>query len=425
MDFLLSSSTDKREKDAAARREAAKEKKRRELMLAEEQARRAQQSEALRLARKEEEAKRVAEVSRLQEEERTLTGGMSFLQQNLTPYRIAGEDDKVLLPESCLVELNQVDAFSRGPVLLRIWSSRVTQDTPSTSANPDDVSVGCTDCHYYTHCGIREFSAAPGTIGIPDKVIQSLLIRCGEASTAEGDDDNDSLSLALQRLQLLSVKYVQLPKVTYACLRPLRNSFQAVGPVKECLEENLRYHSALSVGDLITVWHRGRAHQLRVQRMSPAAHGTLIQTDVVIDLDTSEEHLSAAKAQASVEALSVRPALFAQTAPSPAIVAPSPAMPEEETIELPEEPPQGSADVVACRLRVPNGATLTRRYRRSDALTALFELAARNMRTRRDGIQLSTRFPTRVFEYKDIAESKQTLEQAGITENQVFLVSAV
>lgn len=463
MDFMLSSGSDRREKEAVARREAAKEKKRKEAALAEEQARVELQYETARKLRREEEARKAEESLRLQNEEVMLTGGLMFSSHGLQPYRIEGEDDKVVLPEAALVDLNQADAFGRGPALLRIWSSALEQDAqPSNQLEEMDVvereqSAGGASAasHFYSHCGIREFSAQPGTIGLPDKIIQSLLARCSggsysPAGSESGDGEGATGEAGLLLLQTISIKYVTMPKATYVCFQPLRSAFQAVGPVKQCLEENLRYHSALSVGDLVTVWYRGTPHTLRVQRMKPGHFGTLLQTDVEVDIDTSEEYNripQAGKVRGRQEQEQARgvvqgaaegagaaaagpfasaAAAAASTSAAVAVVFPTPVAVAEEPLELPEEPTPEEVGVVACRLRVPSGATLTRRYRFSDQLSAVFELAARSLSVRRDGIMLSTRFPPRSFDYVTIAATGQTLEQAGITESQeVFMVQVV
>jgi len=99
---------------------------------------------------------------------------------------------------------------------------------------------------------------------------------------------------------------VRLPKARFAKLRPLHNLFSSVAAVKDCLELNLRFHAALTENDLVTVWYRGAAHVLRVTEVRATAADedergddsgapragacSLIDTDVEIDLDVSEEY---------------------------------------------------------------------------------------------------------------------------------------
>lgn len=193
----------KRAKEVQQQREHAK----RELEMAERAAQRRAELE------QEEMARQMAE-----DDERRITGGIRFLH-SLKPYIIEGEDDKVILPEECLTELTQQDAFGRGALTFQLVCKSSSKES-------------------ITHCGVREFSATAGTIGVPQKVI-------------------DSLDVTIAEVASLSIKFVLLPKCTFAKLQPKYNNFIEVGPVKMCLEENLRFHTCLTVGDQLTVWYRG------------------------------------------------------------------------------------------------------------------------------------------------------------------------
>jgi hypothetical protein len=151
----------------------------------------------------------------------------------LRPVLIDFEDDKIILPEQALIELNQCDAMSYGVLLFEI----------KTMSSSVSIIQFTDNIRKVTHCGVREFSALPGTVGIPSKVLESL------------DIDVKSLSSVS-----LCVKYVRLPKITYVKFEPKMNEFFAVGPVKMCLEENLRQHSTLTVGDVLTVWYYHHHH---------------------------------------------------------------------------------------------------------------------------------------------------------------------
>lgn len=215
--------SNKFDKEQQKRRDEAKRKKAKEMESQKEQARREQEL-AVRAAQRREELEQAEMAKQLAEdEERSLTGGIRFAH-SLKPYLIDGEDDKVILPEVCLTELTQQDAFGRGALTFQL-SHFLASNTP-----PDSK---------VTHCGVREFSAPEGAIGIPPKVVASL--------TAQ-----DVASLGA-----LHIKFVLLPKCTFAKLQPKHNNFIEVGPVKQCLEENLRFHTTLSVGDQLTVWYRG------------------------------------------------------------------------------------------------------------------------------------------------------------------------
>ena len=201
MDF--SGRSEKLEKEAKLRREALKQKKEKENALEAKAALRDEAAAELRLIKRETEEKLAEERDELLVADRLLTGGITFLEDHLAPYLIEGEDDKIILPESCLIELNQLDVFvGKGPVLLRLRRSCLSSETEE-----------------YTHCGIREFSAKPGTIGIPSKILHSILSRDKGnhpyTSTVDGDAGAQKAELDKRVLQLggLSAKYVVRVKV--------------------------------------------------------------------------------------------------------------------------------------------------------------------------------------------------------------------
>lgn len=211
------------DKDQQKRRDEAKRKKAKEVELQKEQARREAEL-AARAAQRRDELEQAEIAKQLSiDAENMLTGGVKF-SHNLKPYLIEGEDDKVILPEACLTELTQQDAFGRGALSFQLSHA---------------ISGLMTEDNRITHCGVREFSAPEGSIGIPPKVLAS--ITAGDIAT----------------LNALQIKFVLLPKCTFAKLQPKHNNFIEVGPVKQCLEENLRFHTTLSVGDQLTVWYRG------------------------------------------------------------------------------------------------------------------------------------------------------------------------
>lgn len=208
------------EKEQQKRREESKKKREREVRLQREQLEReriqVEQVEKRKIEQEEAERQRRA----LAAVERSLTGGISFTR-TLIPYEIDGEDDKVILPEEALSELISQDAPS--PMLFQINNGSKT-----------------------SHCGVREFSAPPGAIGLPKKVLESLT--------------DEPIPLFTN----ITIKYVRLSKCTYIKLQPKLNNFFEVGPVKLCLEQNLMYHSSITLGDRLTVWYRGKSYELIV-----------------------------------------------------------------------------------------------------------------------------------------------------------------
>jgi hypothetical protein len=260
MDFDFK--VNKLELEQQRRRESIKKQKEKEDRLKQQQLLREEKEREEAILRREREEEVKIERERNEIEERIKNGGIKF-KVTLKPVLIPFEDDKIILPESALIELNQLDAMSRGVLLFEI---KTVSSNVSIIQFTDNIRK-------ITHCGVREFSANSGTVGLPIKVIDSLDL-----------DVNNFANV------MISVKYVRLPKITYVKFEPKLNEFFNVGPVKICLEENLRQHATLTVGDVITVWYKGKSHVLSVADMKPDPQGTLIDTDVEVDLDFSAEY---------------------------------------------------------------------------------------------------------------------------------------
>ena len=266
-----SSSASKIEREQAKRRDELLKRKKLEEKLANEARRREEEmlenSRIRKLAEAEEELKRQAQA----EEESILTGGIRYCE-TLTVFKLDAtfEDDKVILPEAALISLTEQDALSKGVLLFEL--------TSYTGSSHNDNASATTKT---THCGVREFSAQPKMIGLPPKVWDSL--------TPDHEHAPDSAQIG-KIIARDTIKYVRLPKITYIKLRPKTSTFFNVGPVKLCLEENLQKHTTLTLNDVITVWYKGVAHVLRVVEMLPESRGTVIDSDIEVDLDVSEEN---------------------------------------------------------------------------------------------------------------------------------------
>lgn len=306
------------EREAEQRRKVAKKKREEEESAKSRQLLREQERGVLEAEAARKVQARLAEAELRERAEALLTGGIRWEEDSLRPYLLeSAEDDRIILPESSLAALTQLDAFSKGVFMFKI------------SAESD----GTTD----THCGVREFSAPAGMVGVPVKVAESLL-RAHEPSISTEDLHS--------RLGKICVKYVRLPKARFARLQPLKNLFNSLSAVKEVLESNLAFHTTLSEGDMVTIWYRGTAHVLRVVSISEspqsdvAAAGrgddgnidgdgdggefasvtkargfSLVDTDVEIEIDVSLEYQQSQAKEPQTKAPSVPAAttVFAST----------------------------------------------------------------------------------------------------------------
>lgn len=366
-----------------------------------------------KLKRQEEEERRVE----LQLAEDVLTGGVKCSGDLSAVLDTSGsEDDRVLLPQSYFDTLMQQDAFSGGAASFRLTSGS-----------------GIT-----THCGVREFTAMEDTIVLPQKVFDSLFGEAGTAGT-------------------VTAKYIRLPKVTQVKLQPKQNSFYSIENVKLMLEDNLKHHSTLTVGDIVTVWYRGQRYTLTVSAMQPEPQGSLIDTDVEVDLDESveykqhiqkEEEVAKLAAAAAPSGHVLGSAAGPRTASAHTTVfrkldsagqtphTSDPVAPVLISTPIPPEPISGFDGAINCKFRIMGGS-ITRRFMKSDSVAVLFaylrsvasldgNLHLRDMCGPCKVLQLTTRFPNRVIVETDASVGAGlTLSDADITSSIDFIVGVV
>mmetsp|Transcript_10221 Transcript_10221/g.10294 ORF Transcript_10221/g.10294 Transcript_10221/m.10294 type:complete len:429 (-) Transcript_10221:330-1616(-) len=425
MDLDLMSRSSRWEKSINTEKEAAKRKREREVRekKRQEQLRRDEEEQARIRKLEKELAEERAEEERLLEY--ALTGGVNF-KGEFIPQRIEeSEDDKVILPQSALEVLNRQDALSNGPLIFRIHVEGVNKKI--------------------THCGVREFTATEGTIGLPSKVIDSLYLE----------------SQSLDSLKII-VKYVRLPKISYVKLQPKQHQFSNVGPVKLVLEENLQKHTTLSIDDIVTVWYRGKSYSMRVVEIRPEPYGTLLETDVEVDLEVSEEYQThiqnissksdedkaSAGQYRTLAAASLPPAQtpaqyhsrditeserdLTETKRDEKIMCTHHNMKVDSSVStgrhlsLPAEPEPNHPDVITCRIRGPTGKPLTRRFLSNQPLSYLVDylhtqhdVCHSNERKR---IQLTTRQPMRVFTEDQLKDNQSFIDMGITTKQETFLL---
>lgn len=427
LDLDLRSS--KVEKEQEKRRLEAKRKREQELKLQREHEKRERELALLAEQRREQEEAQRVEREQAEAEEARLTGGIKF-SHKLIPFLIDEEhekaDDKVILPEDCLTELSAQDVFGRNVVIFRLSAALTPEEGVENQSAIKSIVT--------THCGVREFSAPPGHIGLPRKVFDCL---GGNLGRIEGS--------------VVDIKYVLLPKCKGVKLRPLRNRFFEVLAVKRCLEENLMFHTALSLGDTITVWFRGTAHPLRVCELHPDAAVSLVDTDVEVDLDTSEElqqkqtelsssvplkESSGGVAESAISATSTTYTLGRMVKAPSASSSPASiditALLEAHVLE-PEPSATSSDSILQAKVRLPHNAVLVRRFDTRGSLLQIFLAVLQSLSisdptastedlARR--LQLSTRFPPRSFSLSDQEVVAQSLQSLGLAQkSETFIAS--
>lgn len=183
-------------------------------------------------------------------EESLLIGNGVVFCQTLEAVHYNGYGDKIKLPPSCFTELSNQGALDKGPMCFRL--SRL-DGSPSSEQQT-------------THSGVLEFTAREGSVELPPHVWSNLF---------HGSELD---------CPLVEVKYVSLPKGSYAKLQPEDLGFSDLPYHKAVLETSLRRHTTLSQGDVITVLHGDLSYKLRVLELKPSPSVSVIETDVEVDI---------------------------------------------------------------------------------------------------------------------------------------------
>lgn len=151
-----------------------------------------------------------------------------------------------------------------------------------TAPSPD-AEVEATKFSRITHAGVLEFVADEGTIGLPRKVVSSLLgtttpevafrnnsdeekllHRQGNESVDETPGKKMGARPFVEGLGNVVVRYVRLPKATFAKVVPETVGLSQVSELRAMLEHNMRNHATLTVGDSLSVWRRGKEFSMKV-----------------------------------------------------------------------------------------------------------------------------------------------------------------
>ena len=296
------------------------------------------------------------------------TGGLLFIKNNLIPYLIEGDDDKIILPESYLTELNNLDAFSRGALFFEIKSSIYSNNI--------------------THCGVREFSATEGTIGLPIKVINSLLHNTNQSIDALGT---------------VSIMYTRLTPIKTVKLHVHKDeSIYNITHIKHVLEENLKHHSTLSNNDILSIWYRGIRYRLTVIQVLPEPYGTLLNTDVEVEfVDIASDSTTTAtasttqplvststQATTSNTATTITPTSFSSTSQPSVDTTGTPFI--EYTVPAEPSPDLAPSSVIHVRIRIPSGQALSRKFNYyNDKVIDILHYICNYMHTNQYNIQLT------------------------------------
>ncbi|XP_058101274.1 uncharacterized protein LOC131245683 [Magnolia sinica] len=256
MDFELRSAREKLEREQKERKERARIKLERERKARTEAVRQREAIEAAQRTRRLD-ADRAELLANQQMEESLLVGnGVAFYRiLEAVPYQ--GHGDKIKLPPSCFTELSDQGALDKGPMYFQL--SKIHHEGPSNAEESEQN-------HGTTHSGVLEFTATEGSVELPPHVWSNLF------------------PAVSQNAPLIEVRYVRLPKGTYAKLQPDGMGFSDIPNHKAVLETSLRQHATLSEGDIITVNHGELSYQLRVLELKPSSSVSVLETDIEVDI---------------------------------------------------------------------------------------------------------------------------------------------
>ncbi|XP_068666327.1 uncharacterized protein [Aristolochia californica] len=257
MDFELRAAREKLEWEHKERKEKARLKLERERKARVETLRQREAIEASQRIRRLDAADALLKADQQMQESLHVGQGVIFYRiLEAVPYQ--GSGDKIKLPPSCFTELSDQGALDKGPMYFKL--SQIHQDISNMEISEHQQA------HKSMHSGVLEFTAAEGSVQLPPHVWNNLLAGI------------------TQKAPLIDVRYVRLPKGTYAKLQPDEIAFSDLPNHKAILETSLRQHATLSQGDIITVNHGDRSYNLRVLELKPASSVSVLETDIEVDI---------------------------------------------------------------------------------------------------------------------------------------------
>ncbi|TKW14810.1 hypothetical protein SEVIR_5G192000v4 [Setaria viridis] len=196
------------------------------------------------------------------EEVMQLGKGVSFSHM-FEALQYDGPGDKIKLPPSSFKELSDEGALDKGPMYFRL--SKVRDTVPGAAMKQDTEEATC--------CGVLEFTAREGSAELPLHVWNNLF----------RSDTPD--------VPLIEVKYVSLPKGTYAKLKPEGAGFSDLPNHRAVLETALRNHATLSENDIVVVNYGQLQYKLKVLELKPASSVSVLETDIEVDIEGSDSVL--------------------------------------------------------------------------------------------------------------------------------------
>ncbi|CAH7667469.1 ubiquitin fusion degradation protein UFD1-domain-containing protein [Phakopsora pachyrhizi] len=151
---------------------------------------------------------------------------------------------KIIMPQDALLQLTEMDMDS--PFMFEIRNS-----LPSKK-------------DLFTHCGVLEFIADPGTVHLPQWMMRRLELNEGDPIKLTG---------------------ARLPKGKFAKVQAQSTLFLELGDHKAVLETALRNFSCLTKGDIIEIYHNMMIFEILIMELKPddAPGVSIFETDLEVD----------------------------------------------------------------------------------------------------------------------------------------------
>lgn len=193
--------------------------------------------------------------------------------------------DKILLPQSALEQLLSVAAQDAASQF-----SNSAAFNPATSShslpNPLMFQIENPATNSTVYAGIREFSAPEGRIALSAYLLAALGLGGDHKPDTATDPTNDAIEPSH-----VVVRAAQLPKGTYARMRPLEAGYNP-DDWRPLLERQLRqsFTSLTKDAMLLVKGVRGETFRLLVDRLSPEGQGVcVVDTDLEVDIEALNE----------------------------------------------------------------------------------------------------------------------------------------
>ncbi len=193
--------------------------------------------------------------------------------------------DKIMLPQSALEQL--LSASSAQETASQFSTPGALKPIASQSLpNPLTFQITNPATNVIVYAGIREFSTPEGTIALSPYLLAGLGLEGERKTDATTTSTNDVLEP-----DHVIVRAVQLPKGTYARMRPLEAGYNPED-WRPLLERQLRqsFTSLTKDAMLLVKGVRGETFRLLVDKLSPEGKGVcVVDTDLEVDIEALNE----------------------------------------------------------------------------------------------------------------------------------------